>query len=203
MKLYGFAFAPNPRKLFVYMQEKGLDFEWVPVDLPAGEHRQDWFRKKNPMLSLPVLELDDGRCLTESLPIIEYLEESFPDPPLIGTDPLTRYHTRELERLCEMSILMRVGRIFRNSNPMFAGPNQIRQLADTAKEELPGVLAILDEMVGGNEFVAGSRPTIADCTLFAAFKLAQVGGIEIDSSATNLARWWANFQVRLSAADPA
>lgn len=203
MKLYGFAFAPNPRKVFTYMREKGIDFDYVSVSIPEGEHKQDWFREKNPMTSLPVLELDDGTCLTESLPIIEYLEELHPDPPMIGAGPLERHHTREMERLCEMSVLMRVGRVFRNTHPMFAGPGQIPQLADNAKAELPGVLAIVDAMVGDHEFVAGPRPTTADCTLFAAFKLAEVGGVEIDAGAKNLARWWANFQTRPSAADPA
>lgn len=186
----------------MYMTEKGIDFEYVNVNLPGGEHRQDWFREKNPMAGLPVLELDDGRCLAESLPIIEYLEELHPSPPMIGESPLERHHAREMERLCEMSVLMRVGRIFRNTHPMFAGPNQIAQLADMAREELPGVLAIVDSKVGSNEFVAGARPTVADCTLFAAFKLAEIGGVEIDPKATNLARWWKSFSARPSAVDP-
>ncbi len=203
MKMYGFAFAPNPRKLLTYMREKNLDFEYVEVDLPGGEHRQDWFRQKNPMASLPVLELDDGTCMAESLAIIEYLEETNPDPPMIGTNPLERYHAREMERLCESSILARVGRVFRNTNPIFAGPNQIPKLAEVAREELPGVLRIVDAMIGSNEFAAGPRPTIADCTLFASLKLAQIGGVEIDSGAENIARWWQSFQSRPSAADPA
>jgi glutathione S-transferase len=202
MKLYGFAFAPNPRKTFTYLREKGIDFEYVHVNLPGGEHREDWFRAKNPMTSLPVLELDDGTCLTESLPIIEYVEETHPDPPMIGTSPRERHRTRELERLAEMSILMRVGRVFRNSSQMFAGPQHIPELARTAQAELPGVLAILDDLIGTNEFVAGDRPTIADCTLFAALKLAETGGVEIDPAAGNVARWWESFSRRPSAADP-
>ena len=202
MKLHGFAFAPNPRKVLTYLREKGIPFEYVSVSIPAGEHRQPAFTAKNPMQGLPLLELDDGTVLTESLAIIEYLEEIFPAPPMIGRTPLERQRVRAMERLCEMSILMRVGRIFRNSHPMFAGPSQMPALAEQARAELPGVLAIIDRMVADREFVAGASPTIADCTLFAAFNLARAGGIDIDPSAANLARWWAMFSSRPSAADP-
>lgn len=202
MKLYGFAFAPNPRKLLTYMREKGIPFEYVSVSIPGGEHRRPEFTAKNPMQGLPVLELDDGTVLTESLAIIEYLEERFPEPPMIGTTPLQRQHVRAMERLCEMSVLMRVGRVFRNSHPMFAGASQMPALAEQARAELPGVLATIDRMVGDRQFVAGPSPTIADCTLFAAFNLAKAGGVEIDPSAANLARWWTMFSARPSATDP-
>lgn len=202
MKLYGFAFAPNPRKVLTYVREKGIPFDYVSVSIATGEHRRPEFTAKNPMQGLPVLELDDGTVLTESLAIIEYLEEVFPSPPMIGTTPIGRQRVRATERLCEMSVLMRVGRIFRNTHPMFAGPGQMPELAEQARKELPGVLAILDRMVGDNEFVAGPSPTIADCTLFAAFNLASAGGVEIDPSAKNLTRWWEAFSARPSAADP-
>jgi len=202
MKLYGFAFAPNPRKTLTYLREKGLAFDYVSVSIPGGEHRSEWFTRLNPMQGLPVLELDDGTVLTESLAIIEYLEDCNPDPPMIGRTPLERQRVRALERLCEMSVLTRVGGVFRNSHPMFAGPNQIPALAERSRAELPGVLARLDAMVAGSEFIAGASPTIADCTLFAAFKLAEIGGIEIDPAARNLARWWKSFSARPSAADP-
>lgn len=203
LKLYGFPFAPNPRKVFTYMMEKRLPFAWVAVDIPSGEHRSDWFRAKNPMAGLPVLELEDGTCLAESLAIIEYLEDLHPEPTLLGTTPMERYHARSMERLCEMSLLLRVGRIFRNAHPMFAGPGQIPQLADQAREELPAVLAIVDAMIGDAEFVAGAHPSVADCTLWATCVLAETGGIEIDPAAANIARWRERWAARPSAAAPA
>lgn len=202
MKLYGFAFAPNPRKALTYLREKGIPFDYVSVSIAKGEHRSPEFTARNPMQGLPILELDDGTVLTESLAILEYLEEVHPDPPMIGRTPLERHHTRAMERLCEMSVLTRVGRIFRNTHPMFAGAGQRPELADEARRELPGVLATIDRMVGSSEFVAGPRPTIADCTLFATFNLARAGNIEIDPGARNLARWWESFSARPSAADP-
>lgn len=202
LKVYGFAFAPNPRKLVTYMNEKGIEYDYVHVDIPSGEHRQPAFTAINDMQSLPVLELEDGSHLVESLAIIEYLEETHPEPPMIGSNPLERYEVRRLERFCEMSVLTRVGRIFRNSHPMFAGAGQIPALADQAREELPGVLAKLDGYIGDRDFIAGSFASIADCTLFATFALAEVGDIEIDATASNLHRWYKAFRERPSAVAP-
>lgn len=202
MKLYGFAFAPNPRKALTYLREKGIPFEYISVNIGASEHRQLGFTAKNPMQGLPILELDDGTILTESMPIIEYLEELHPTPPMIGTDPIERQRVRSMERLCEMSVLLRVGRVFRNTHPMFASSDQMPAVAAQARAELPGVLDIVDRMVGSQTFVAGETPTIADCTLFAAFRLAEASGVEMDATAKNLARWWTMFRARPSAQDP-
>lgn len=202
MKFYGFAFAPNPRKALTYLREKGIPFEYISVNIGSGEHRQPGFTAKNPMQGLPILELDDGTVLTESMPIIEYLEELYPTPPMIGTNPIERHKVRSMERLCEMSVLLRVGRVFRNTHPMFAAADQMPAVAEQARAELPGVLAILDRMVGSQTFVAGETPTIADCTLFAAYRLAEAGNVEMDSAAKNLARWWKMFRARPSAEDP-
>lgn len=202
IKLYGFAFAPNPRKVLTYMREKGIPFEYVSVHIGKGEHRSPEFTAKNPMQGLPILELEDGTVLTESLPIIEYLEETHPSPPMIGRTPLERQRVRTMERLCEMSVLMRVGRVFRNTHPMFAGPGQMPAVAEQANQELPGVLAIVDRMIGDQPFVAGDFPSIADCTLFAALNLAKAGNVTIDPAAKNVARWWTSFSARASAADP-
>ncbi len=92
MKVYSFRSAPNPTKLRIYLAEKGLEIPIQEVDLAKGEQRSPEFLRKNPSGALPVLELDDGTCLAESLVIIEYLEELHPEPPMIGTTPLERAH---------------------------------------------------------------------------------------------------------------
>ncbi len=198
MRIYDFYFAPNPRKLRVYLAEKGLSIPMQQVDLTRGETRAPEFLAKNPMGSLPVLELDDGSCLTESLAIIEYLEELHPEPPMIGTQPLERARVRELERLAETSIFNRIARIFFNTSPVFAGPQQIPAAAEQARAGLPNALRILDDRVGERPFVAGERPTIADCTLYAAFEHAKLADVELDPSCRNLMRWYENFQRRPS-----
>ena len=104
MKLHEFTGAPNPKKVRVYLAEKGIEVPSQQVNIVAGENRQPDFLKKNPMGGLPVLELDDGSFLPESLAIIEYFEELHPNPPMIGTTPLERARARALERLQAQSI---------------------------------------------------------------------------------------------------
>lgn len=202
MKIYTDAVgAPNPKKLRIYCAEKGLSIPYHTIDLMSGENRQPAFAKKNPLMGLPVLELDDGGCLTESLAIIEYLEELNPEPPMIGTNALERARTREVERICEQGVMASIGTIFQNTSPFFAGRiKQSADAADNARGRLPQVLAVLDARIGSNPFVAGPPPTIADCTLFAAFGFASFAGVTIPAEFKNLARWHAEYSKRPSAA---
>ncbi len=201
MKLYEFPGAPNPKKVRVYLAEKGIEVPSAVVDIVTGENRKPEFLKKNPMGGLPVLELDDGTCLPESLAIIEYFEELHPSPPMIGTTPLQRARVRALERLCELSILGRIAVVFQNTHPLFAGRvKQSAEAADSARSALATNLKVLDEKIGGNPFVAGDTPTIADCTLLAALQFAEFAQIAIDPDLKNLHRWYESFKRRPSAA---
>jgi glutathione S-transferase len=202
MKIYTDAVgAPNPKKLRLYCAEKGLSIPSQIVDLMSGENRQPEFAKKNPLMGLPVLELDDGTYLTESLAIMEYLEELHPEPPMIGTSAIERARTREIERICEIGAMAGIGTIFQNTSPFFATRiKQSPEAAENARGRLTQVLAVLDARVGTNPFVAGPRPTIADCTLFAAFTFAAFAGVAISPDLPNLTRWHAEFQKRPSAA---
>jgi glutathione S-transferase len=200
MKLYDFVGAPNPKRVRVYLAEKGLKVPTQQVNILSGENRAPEFLAKNPMGGLPVLELDDGTYLPESLAIIEYLEDLNPTPPMIGTTPAERGRVRSLERIAELSILGRVAQIFQNSHPFFAG--RIKQSPDAAengRNMLKGALRILDGIVGKGPFVAGARPSIADCTLYAAFDFAQFAGVPIDPECGNLQKWYAGFKERPSA----
>jgi glutathione S-transferase len=199
MKLYDFPFAPNPQKVRVYLAEKGLHIPLQRVDITRGEHRTPAFLARNPMGSLPVLELDDGTCLTESLAIIEYLEELHPEPSMIGRTALERARVRELERRIETGIFNRIARIFIHASPVFAGRGQIAEVAAEARAELPRALGIIDAIIGDRLFAAGERPTIADCTLFAAFAHAARANVIIGAEHANLHRWHAAFRERPSA----
>ena len=202
MRLYDFALAPNPRKVRTYLREKGLDVPLVPVDVMSGANRTpEFLATVNPLGGLPVLELDDGSHLTESLAIIEYLEELHPTPPMLGTTPLERARVREVERLAELGVLNSVGTIFQNTSPFFAGRvKQSADAADNARARLGSVLGALETRIGAGPFLCGSRPTIADCTLIAAVEFAAFGGNAIDfSTHPNLARWYETFRQRPSA----
>jgi glutathione S-transferase len=201
MKIYTDAVgAPNPRRLRVYCAEKGLNIPYETIDIMSGQNRTPEFAKKNPLMGLPVLELDDGTCLTESLAIMEYLEDLHPTPSMIGATPAERARTREMERICELGVLGPVGTIFQNTSPFFAGRlKQSPDTAENARARLAQCLKVVDARIGSQPFAAGSRPTIADCTLLAALGFAAFAGVEPDPACKNLARWHEGFQQRPSA----
>ncbi len=121
MKLYFFPVAPNPTKVRLYLAEKSaggaeIALTEVIVNLREGEQNRAEHLARNPFAKLPVLELDDGTHLIESLAIIEYLEELHPHPPMIGSTPLERARVRALERIADVGVLMVVGRIVHATN---------------------------------------------------------------------------------------
>jgi glutathione S-transferase len=200
MKLYSFFGAPNPKKVRVYLVEKGLQVPIEEVNIITGENRRPEFLAKNPMGGLPVLELDDGSFLAESLAIIEYFEELNPKPPMIGATPAERARVRALERVCDLGVLLRVGTIFQNTHPLFAGRlKQSPDAAETARGMLNGVLAVLDTKIGANRFVAGDAPTIADCTLLAALEFAEFAQVAVEPRFASIRRWHQGFKERPSA----
>ena len=199
MKIYTFPPAPNPTRLRVYLGEKGIEIPTEVVNITKGEQSEPAFRARNPMGGVPVLELDDGTCLTESLAIMEYLEELHPDPPMIGSDPVERARVRALERIAEISVMSRIVRIFHSTRSVLPGVVPRKEFAEDARAGLPGPLGVLDEAIGDNPFVAGDRPTIADCTLFAALRFGEFGEIEIDPAFGNVRRWYNAFRQRPSA----
>jgi glutathione S-transferase len=204
VKLYIFPIAPNPTKVRLYLSEKlaagaVIALPQVLVDLREGEQRRPEHLARHPFGKLPVLELDDGSHLTESLAIIEYLEECHPEPPMIGRTPVERARVRELERIADLGVLMQVGRIIHATNsPLGLPPNP--PVADLARATLPDALRFLDErMADGRPFVAGLAPSIADCTLAAAFQFARFGGVEIDAAYRHLTRWDTAYRARAAA----
>jgi len=201
MKLYTDAVgAPNPKKVRVYCAEKGIDIPREVVDIMSGQNRTPEFAKKNPQMGLPVLELDDGSHLSESLAIMEYLEELHPSPPMLGSTPVERARVREAERMCELGVMSSVATIFQHTSPFFAARlKQIPEAAEGARGRLAQALKLLDARIGSNPFVAGSHPTIADCTLFAALGFAEFAGVQLDPECRNIHRWLESFKQRPSA----
>jgi glutathione S-transferase len=204
MKLYVFAVAPNPTTVRLYLAEKraaggALPLEEVMVNLAKGEQRLPEHLARNPFGRLPVLELDDGSYLTESLAIIEYLEELHPDPPLIGHGALERARVRELERIADLGVLAAVASIVHGTRSPLGLPPQ-PEVAALFRSRLPRSLEVLDaKLADGRPFLAGERPSIADCTLAAAFQFARFGGVEIEARYEGLARWDTAYRERPAA----
>jgi len=200
MKVYDFVGAPNPKKLRVYLAEKGLQIPCVQVNIVTQENRTPEFLKKNPLGGLPVLELDDGSHLTESLAIVEYLEELNPEPPMIGKTPRERARVRELERIADLGVLGGVGAYFQHTHPFMAGRfKQSADAAENAKARIASSLKVLDAAIGSSKFVAGNRPTIADCTLLAALEFAEFAQAPVEAGVKNVHRWYEEFKQRPSA----
>ncbi len=204
MKLYVFPIAPNPTRLRLCIAEKAeagtrIDLEEVMVNLPQGEQKKPEHLARNRLGRLPVLELDDGSFVTESLAIIEYLEELYPDPPLIGRDPLERVRVRELERIAEMSVLRTIAFIVHATNsPLGLAP--MPEVAEWFRQGLPEGLRVLDERLSdGRPFLAGDRPTVADCTLAAGLQFGRFRQLEIDPGFEHLVRWDAAYRERPAA----
>lgn len=201
MKLYWFQVAPNPTKVRLYIAEKRaggatIDFESVIVKLPKGEQNTPEHLARNPFASLPVLELDEGTCIIESLAIIDYLEEVYPDPPLWGRDAVSRARGRELERIVDLKILANVGRYIHATNsPIGLPPNA--GVADYARKALPSGLDYIDGVLStGRAFVAGDDPGIADCTLAAALQFARYAKFDVMGDFAHIRRWDADYRDR-------
>jgi glutathione S-transferase len=204
VKLYYFPIAPNPTRVRLYIAEKAaagteIALTEVLVSLPKGEQKSAEHVARNPFGKLPVLELDDGTCLIESLPVIEYLEELHPAPPMIGSDPLERVQVREVERIAELGVLWPVARIIHATNSPLGLP-PVPEVAAQARKVLPEALTVLDtRLADGRPFLAGDRVTIADCTLQAALQFGRFRDVELDPAFENLARWDAAYRERPAA----
>lgn len=204
MKLYVFPVAPNPTRLRLYLAEKAeagtpIEIEEVMVNLPASEQKTPAHLARNPLGKLPVLELEDGSFLTESLAIIEYLEELNPEPPMIGSDPLERARVREVERIAECSVLRPVAQIVHATHSPL-GLEPVPAMAEAMRKELPQGLRVLDQrLADGRPFLMGERPTIADCTLAAGLQFGRFREVDPVPGFQHLERWDRDYRERAPA----
>jgi len=200
MKLYTTKFAPNPRRVEIYLREKGItDIERVVLNLLNGEHRTPEFKQKNPLKLLPVLELEDGRVLTESLAICQYLEELHPDPDLFGSEPWQRAQTTEATRIAEIGLLFGAMTAFQHTQPFFA--KTVKQNIDTASEgqlRFTRYLARIDHLLDGRTWLAGELFTLADITAICAIDFGKVAGCVVPHELPNVAAWLARVRARPS-----
>ena len=204
MKLYVFGVAPNPTRVRLYLAEKRAaggapEVSEVLVNLVDGEQRRADHLARNPAGKLPVLELSDGSHLTESLAIIEYLEELWPEPPLLGRTPLERARVRELDRIAELSVLAPLARIVHGTRSPLGLP-PAPALAALGRAQLPDGLGLLEAaLADGRPFLAGAAPTVADCTLAAALQFGRFGGVALPAGSPRLAGWDERFRARAPA----
>lgn len=199
MKLYTFSGAPNPRKVAIYLAEKQLELETVTVSAPGSRHRSRVMLAKHPMSAVPVLELDDGRTLSESDAILEYLEELFPHPPLIGADPWTRARTREVTSIAEHGLLDASIHATEHTLPEFRDHlHQVPEVADASRARFARSLALFDALLEHREWLAGPTFSVADITAFVAIEHGQDGGCTIPAETVRIRAWFARVSARPS-----
>lgn len=195
MKLYYFPIAPNPTRVRVYLAEKGIEVEQELVNLIEGQQKSEDHLARNPFGNLPVLELDDGSHLTESLAIIEYFEELHPDPPMIGRTPVERARARATERIAEINALRPIASIIHATNsPLGLPPNP--GVEEMNRKLLPKGLAVLEQRLGDQPFLCGETPSVADCTLYSGFHFARFREFELPKGFDALDAWFERFDAR-------
>jgi glutathione S-transferase len=202
MKVYD-SFGPNPRALRMFLAEKNVDLPKVTVDLMAAENRQQPYTDKNPGGQLPALELDDGKVLGETDAIFEYLEEKYPNPPLVGRTPEERAETRMWQRRVELKITEHLYNGFRFAEGVELFRPRMRvipEAADGLKATARDNLAWLDRLLQGKQFIAGDRFTMADIILYCAIDFGASVGQPLDGGLTNLQSWKQRVGSRPSAA---
>jgi glutathione S-transferase len=201
MKLYEFALAPNPRRVRMFIAEKGLKIPTEQVDLMTGQNRTPEFLTKNPSGGLPVLELDDGSYLAESVAICRYLEALHPEPRLMGVDARDQALVEMWNRRMEMELFGPASRVVQNTHPMFkARMKQFPDYGEAQREAVIARLARMDRELEGRQFVAGDRFTIADITPFVMLEFgAMMIELKIDPSLGRLRKWFDTVAARPSA----
>jgi glutathione S-transferase len=201
MKLYDGGRVPNPRRVRIYLAEKGLDVPLEPVDLGALAHKSPEYTAINPLQRLPALQLDDGTVLTESIAICRYFERLHPEPPLFGIGAKEAAVIEMWERRIEFHLLGPVSHIFRNSHPAMKAMEvpQVPAWADANRPRVQDFLALLDGELRNRRYVAGDRYTVADITGLVAVDFMKPAKLAVPETLTHLKRWHADVSARPSA----
>ncbi len=191
MLLYHDPRAPNPRRVRIFLAEKNVAYDTIEVLIAASAHQTPEFRRKNPLALLPVLELNDGRVLRESMAICRYMEELHPEPNLFGKDAWERAQIEMWNRHAELELLIPISQVFRNTNKFWEG--KIKQAPDFGaimRELVAGRFDWLEHELAQRPYLAGDRFTVADITALCAIDFGKVAAIRIDGAThPALAAW--------------
>ena len=207
MKLYDCDTAPSPRRVRVFLAEKGLEIPVVQVDLRNGEHLGERFIAINPRCSVPVLELDDGAFLSEAMAICRYLEALQPEPSLFGRDPAEQGRVAMWNAIAELDGLFAVAESLRNRARGFRGRalpgqesyEQIPELVERGRRRASACFALLDERLADNHYLAGHNFSVADITAMVAIDFAGWIKLPVTEGHAHLKRWYDRVSQRPSA----
>ncbi|MFC3080302.1 glutathione S-transferase family protein [Phenylobacterium terrae] len=191
MKLYGAPYpAPNPRRVRIFLAEKGIDLAETPVDMGKREHKSPEHRARNSLGQLPTLELDDGTTISETVAICRYFEEVQPDPPLFGRTPVEKAQVEMWIRRTEFVLMQPVGAFWRHAHPYTAALlTQFKDFGESNRETYAGALKWFDRELAERPFVAGDEYTMADICALTTVDFAKWIGLPVGEEHANVLAW--------------
>ncbi|MFP6726492.1 MAG: glutathione S-transferase family protein [Alphaproteobacteria bacterium] len=200
MKLYDLPASPNARRVRIFIAEKDLDIPTQPVDMTKGENQRPEFLAKNSLGKMPVLELENGTCITESAAICRYLEEIHPEPLLLGRDALERAQVEMWNRRMEIEILMPLMQVFVHTHDMWKGVvAQIPEWGEVCRKNTLVNFEWLDGEIADRDFVVNDTYTVADITLQCAIVLGKAVGVRASENLANVNAWFDRVATRPTA----
>ena len=201
MILYDTKVAPNPRRVRIFLAEKGIEVPMVQVDLGKMEHKQAEYSKINALQRTPSLVLDDGTVITESIAICRYFEELQPEPNLFGRGAVGCATVEMWRRRVELNLMLPTAMVFRHTHPAMAALEvpQIAQVAETNRPRVLDFLKVLDERLAETRWLAGDDYSIADVDGLVAMDFLRLARIQAPAELANLARWHGELSARPSA----
>jgi glutathione S-transferase len=202
VKLYGERDpAPNPRRVRIFIAEKGIDLPETRVNLRKGEHKATEHRERNSLGQVPVLELDDGTTISESVSICRYLEAMHPKPALFGESPLEQALVDMWIRRTEFVLMIPVGMFWRHAHQLTAALiNQYKDFGESNRDAVTRAMYWLDrELADGRPFIAGKTYSMADITALTTIDFAKFTGLEMPGDAKHLHAWHDRVSTRPSA----
>ncbi|HEX2560535.1 glutathione S-transferase [Phenylobacterium sp.] len=191
MKLYGAPYpAPNPRRVRIFLAEKGINLAETAVDMGKREHKSAEHRARNSLGQLPTLELDDGTAISETVAICRYFEEVQPDPPLFGRTPVEKAQVEMWIRRAEFVLMQPVGNYWRHAHPYTAVLlTQFKDFGESNRETYAGALKWFDRELADRPFVTGDQYTMADICALTTVDFAKWIGLPVPEEHANVLAW--------------
>jgi len=201
MKIYEMKIAPNPRRVRIFLAEKGIHtVKFIQVDLQSGENLTPEFKRMNPFGKVPVLELDDGQYISETVAICRYFEESNPENPLMGSNPVEKANIEMWQRWVEFFFFIPTGMCFQHTSGYFKDRmNPIKEWGDECHTQIKKFMHFLNKHFEENTYLTGDQFTIADITALCTMDFNRVNQITITDEHPHLKRWYKLVSSRPSA----
>lgn len=192
MKIYETKTAPNARRVRIFLAEKGItDIEYVHVDIEKSENLTPEFKKKNPMGKIPVLELEDGSCINETVAICRYFEEVYPEPSLMGSNAFEKSTIEMWQRWVEFYFLMPTGMCFQHTSGYFKDRMKpIKEWGEDCGKDVKKFMRFLNQHLEHNDYLAGNAFSIADITALCTIDFNRVNKIRIEEDQIHLKKWY-------------